>query len=99
MTAVSRLLHRAARHGLTIYWDDKRGSAVIWPVKGADRNLIRALHLRGEEIVDLLGAAGSGSVPVNSAAGRCIKICITDCVTPLKKPPFYGHFEGSQRCR
>jgi hypothetical protein len=58
MTAVSRLLHRAAAAGLTIYWDDKRGSAVIWPVKGADRNLIRALHLRGEEIVDLLGRSG-----------------------------------------
>ena len=58
MTAVTALLHRAAVAGLTIAWDNKRGSAVIFPIRSADPKLIKMLHARGDEIVELLGNSG-----------------------------------------
>ena len=44
--------------GLTIAWDNKRGSAVIFPIRSADPKLIKMLHARGDEIVELLGNSG-----------------------------------------
>ena len=58
MTAVSRLLHCAARHGISIVWDDKRGSAVIFPVRNKDQKLIEALHAHGSQIIELLSDSG-----------------------------------------
>ena len=57
MSDITALLRRAARGGVTIYWDDKREAAVMWPIKGVDRNLIKDLNDHADEIMDLLRGA------------------------------------------
>ena len=52
MTAVTALLHRAARHGITIAWDIKRKGPVIFPTENADPRLLRALDARAVEIAE-----------------------------------------------
>jgi len=70
MTDVTALLHRAAAAGLTIYWDDRRGSAVIWPSKGADPKLLKMLHAHGAEIVELLSGSGFWECSCAECRGR-----------------------------
>jgi hypothetical protein len=43
MTAVTALLHRAARSGVTIYFDHDRGCSVMWSYATPPTGLIEAL--------------------------------------------------------
>ena len=69
MTGVTALLHRAACHGISIVWDDRRNSAVIFPVKNKDRALLQALHEHGSEIVELLSHSGFWSCACEQCRG------------------------------
>jgi len=57
MSDITALLHKAALAGVTIYHDDVRAGAVMWPIKGVDRNLIKDLNDHADEIMDLLRGA------------------------------------------
>jgi hypothetical protein len=70
MTDVTALLHRAARHGISIVWDDKRNSAVIFPVRNKDNKLLQALHAHGSEIVELLSGSGFWECSCAECRGR-----------------------------
>src|SRR5262245_50271531 len=73
MTDVTALLHRAARHGISIVWDDKRNSVVIVRVRHKDQQLVHALDAHGSEIVSCCRVLVFGNVLARNVAAGCIK--------------------------